>query len=57
MLWFGEVVSGEALTYQEIEAWGRLTRRIVWPHEAELLHQLDILFRKVNARGRSSSPN
>lgn len=50
--WFEELFNAGKLSYQEIDAWNRLTRRNVTPQEVEAIKTLDLIFLKVQNDGR-----
>lgn len=55
--WFREVFTGEALTYNEIEAWSRLTRRSTEPFEVEVLKTLENIYWQVTNEQRVRESN
>lgn len=51
--WYLELFNGGKLTYQELDAWSRLTRRVLLPWEVRVLKTLDLIYLKVHCDGRS----
>lgn len=49
--WYQEVFNGGRLTYVELDAWARLTRRRLEPWEVDVLKSLDLLYLKVHHDG------
>lgn len=50
--WYGELFNGGKLTYQELDAWSRLTRRRLLPWEVKVLKTLDLIYLRTQHDGR-----
>lgn len=45
--WYDELFNGGKISWQELDAWSRLTRRRILPWEAETIKALDTLYLRV----------
>ncbi len=51
--WYGELFNGGKISYQEMDAWSRLTRRLLLPWEVRVIKTLDLLYLRTQSDGRS----
>jgi hypothetical protein len=55
--WYDEICQPEPITFQEIKAWADISQRPLLYWEADILMQLDRLFRKVQHDGHRKPQN
>lgn len=50
--WYQELFNGGKLTWQEIDAWSRLTRRTLLPWEVSTIRSIDTTYLRIQHDGR-----